>query len=146
MVPTFDRSRRRARRAGDPRPFAWAAALAVLALAACSGEAPLPGDPLRLVASPLPDAIVGEPYGEDLVPTGGLRPYTFTLEEGSLPPGLALQGGTIIGTPEETGRYAFTVSVSDARLSTTYEDWVLTVRELPVPVVELALPDTEVRG
>lgn len=142
------RTRRRSRSSpAAGRRAAWTVtALALLLLAGCSGEAPLPGDPLRLVTIAPPEPVLGEPYAHDLTPAGGLRPYAFTLEEGTLPPGLALQGGTLIGTPTELGRYEFTISVSDANLSTTYEDYALTVRDVPVPTLDLAVPETEVRG
>jgi hypothetical protein len=124
---------------------AWLAALLV-ALAACSGEAPLPGDPLRIASSSLPDPVLGEAYRADVVAVGGLRPYTVRLEEGALPPGLSLQGGRLVGTPTELGRFSFTLSVADANLASTFESYELTVRDVPRPELRLALPDTEVRG
>lgn len=137
------RSRRPARSSG---PVGWTCALLLIVITACSGEAPLPGDPLRLVSASLADPVLNEPYQHDLTPTGGLRPYTYTLEEGRLPPGIALQGGTLIGTPTELGRFEFTVSVADANLSSSYETFTVTVRDLPVPVLDLVVPDTEIRG
>lgn len=148
-MPDPSRTRRHRRRrppSGRRRTSPLVAGLVLLLLTACSGEAPLPGDPLRLVTPSLPDPILSENYQHDLTPSGGLRPYTFTLEEGRLPPGIALQGGTLIGTPTDTGRYEFTVSVSDANLSSTYQSYRLTVRDVPVPRLDLAVPETEIRG
>lgn len=145
-IGSHESRRRHPARARRRRASPWIAVLGALTLlVACSGEAPLPGEPLRLVSASLPDPVVDESYQADLTPTGGLRPYTYELAEGRLPPGLALQGGTLIGTPTEPGRYEFTVTVTDANLSRTYEEYALTVLELPVPALTLAVPETEVR-
>jgi hypothetical protein len=129
-----------------PRVRVALAALVVAAmLAACSGEAPLPGDPLRLATSSLSDPVLGEPYRQEIVAVGGLRPYRLRIDDGDLPPGLSLQGGLLLGTPTELGRYAFVVAVSDGSLASTFERFALTVRDLPVPRVTIAVPDTEVR-
>jgi uncharacterized protein (TIGR03437 family) len=48
-----------------------------------------------------------------LTATGGTPPYTFSIT-GSLPAGLALSNGEIGGTPSTTGRFAFTLMVTDS--------------------------------
>lgn len=62
----------------------------------------------------LPDAQIGQPYTQSLETVGFSVPM-FSLSDGSLPPGLTLDGvGNITGTP--TGDplgYAFTVTVQD---------------------------------
>lgn len=125
---------------------AAAALVLVGVLAGCSGEAPLPGDPLRLTTAALPDAVLGEPYRETLVAVGGLRPYDFRLDDGELPPGLALQGGLLLGTPERLGEFTFVVAVSDGSLASTFERFTVTVRDVPVPRVRLDVPPADVRG
>ncbi len=54
--------------------------------------------------------------------TGGVTPYTWTLTQGQLPPGLALsvsQGGNAVisGVPSVIGTYTFTVQVTDAEVA-----------------------------
>lgn len=139
------RSRTPARRWRRAAPCLPAFVL-LLTLIACSGEAELPGDPLRIATSSLPDPVLGEAYRGDVAVVGGLRPYGVRLDEGALPPGLALQGGVLVGTPSELGRFSFTLAVSDANLASTFERYEVTVRDLPVPRVLLPLPETEVRG
>ena len=118
----------------------------ILALAACGGEIQTPGEALRLQGNRnLPTAWVGEPYDEPIRATGGLRPFTFRLEDGQLPAGLELQGGSVRGTPTETGQFEFTVAVSDANLSSTFEYYTLQVSERPAPQVVVDAPATEVR-
>lgn len=111
----------------------------------CGGEAPLPGEPLRITTRTLPDPVQGEAYRVAIVASGGLRPYELRLDAGELPPGLVLQGGSITGTPQRLGRYEFTIAVSDGNLSSTFERFVLTVRTVPVPQLTIEVPATEAR-
>jgi uncharacterized repeat protein (TIGR01451 family) len=65
----------------------------------------------------LPGGQVGSDYGQQqLVGTGGFAPYTWSVANGSLPPGLSLNSstGVISGTPTTAGNYAFTVQVADS--------------------------------
>jgi hypothetical protein len=72
---------------------------------------PIPA--LSLIGS-LPNATLGVAYTQTLVATGGLKPYTYSLTAGSLPPGLSLSAtGTISGTPTAVGASSFTVTVTD---------------------------------
>ncbi len=122
----------------------WTCVL-LLALVACTGEAPLPGDPLRFSTGQLPDPVLAEPYRGELAAAGGLRPYAFRLESGALPPGLRLQGGVVVGEPTELGRYEFTVAVTDGNLARNVRTYAVTVRDVPVPTVRIEVPETEVR-
>ncbi|WP_198851133.1 fibronectin type III domain-containing protein [Alicyclobacillus sp. SO9] len=62
----------------------------------------------------LTNVLEGTNYQQPLQATGGLSPYTFTIATGSLPRGLRLEpDGTLVGTPQESGTYAFTVQVKD---------------------------------
>ncbi len=123
----------------------WPLALALAVLVACAGEISTPGEPLRLLAPSLPAAFESEPYDATLRPTGGLRPYAYDVVEGSLPPGLRLEAGRIVGTPSVQGRFAFTVELSDANLNRTVQRLELNVRPLPEPVVGVDVPQTELQ-
>ncbi len=127
------------------RQAARALTLALL-LAACAGEMDAPGETLRFLAVDLPDAVVDEPYRAPVHAVGGLRPYEFSLEQGTLPPGLQLGGGVLQGTPTALGTFTFTLAVSDANLSSTFQELTVRVVEPPAPRLSLAPPDTEVRG
>lgn len=122
------------------------AAVLLLMLAGCGGELQTPGEALRIFGSNLPEAFLGEQYDQQIRAVGGLRPFTFELSDGALPPGLELINGVVRGVPTETGRYSFTVSVSDANLSRTFEDYTLAVVERPPPRLQVLTPETEVRG
>ncbi|MEX2536211.1 MAG: putative Ig domain-containing protein [Trueperaceae bacterium] len=119
---------------------------AALILNGCGGELQTPGEALRIFDSSLPEAFVGEQYEAQVRAVGGLRPFTFGLEEGALPPGLDLEAGVIRGIPTETGNFTFTIAVSDANLSRTFEEYSLGVVERPPPRLSLVAPATEIRA
>lgn len=108
----------------------------------CS-EPVVPPDPVRMtiqialppatVLSPktLPDGIVGIAYRQQLnIPGGQGNLMTYSLEDGSLPPGLALgHQGLISGTPTKLGKYRFTVRTTDRNGFATDQLYYLTVRQ-----------------
>jgi predicted outer membrane repeat protein len=66
-------------------------------------------------ASPLPGAVAGVAYSQQLTASGGTAPYTYAVTGGSLPAGLTLsQGGLISGTPTTGGTANFTVTATDS--------------------------------
>lgn len=68
-----------------------------------------------LNANPLPQATKGQAYSLQLTADGGVAPYTFTLENGSLPAGLTMDSaGLISGTPTTAEVTNFNVTVSDS--------------------------------
>src|SRR5690606_14509180 len=115
-------------------------------VAACAGELGTQGEALRFLSVDLPDAPVNEPYRAPVHAVGGLRPYEFRLESGSLPPGVQVVNGVLQGTPTTLGSFTFTLAVSDANLSSTFQELTLTVVEPPPPTLSLTPPETEVRG
>ncbi len=121
---------------------AWLALL----LASCTGELGSQGEALRFLAADVPDAVVNEPYRAPVHAVGGLRPYEFRLEAGALPPGIELVGAELRGTPTQVGAYDFTLVVSDADLSSTFQEFTLRVVEPPPPSLSFAPPETELRG
>lgn len=123
----------------------WPSVLALALVVGCAGELSTPGEPLRLLAPALPVAYEQEPYEATLRPTGGLRPYSFELVEGALPPGLRLEAGRLVGTPTRQGRFSFTVELRDANLNRTVQRLDVTVRDLPEPVVGIDVPHTELQ-
>lgn len=133
-------------RRGRHGSLRWLLVAALLPLAACAGEFTTQSEPLRLLAERLPDAILNEPYSAPIEAVGGLRPYEFALRAGTLPPGVTLQGGSLRGTPTTAGSFEFTIAVSDANLSSTFEPYSLSVVTPPPPSLTLQPPATETRG
>ncbi len=74
------------------------------------------GNELRIIARrPLEYARPGRTYKEVLGAVGGEKPYVWTLDSGTLPPGIQLlEDGTLIGTPSSAGEWDFQVKVTDA--------------------------------
>jgi Putative Ig domain len=72
--------------------------------------------PAILTSSPLPRGALGATYSQTLQVTGGVPPYSWAVVSGSLPPGLilAINSGTISGTPTATSTFSFRVRVTDA--------------------------------
>ena len=62
-----------------------------------------------------PAAAVNSAYSDTLTATGGTTPYTWSVNAGTLPPGITLSAaGVLSGTPTVTGSYPFSVNVIDA--------------------------------
>jgi hypothetical protein len=128
-------------------PFlALSLCLYVLLMTACGSSHP-PNGPgaLNIANSTLPQGVVLSAYSVTLVPTGGLGPYTWTLNSGALPPGLTLSsGGVISGTPPMSDlnsdgtamTYNFVVKVTDSQTPTAaYQTKSFSIIINPLPLV-----------
>jgi len=72
-------------------------------------------DGLRILSgTPLPPALVNSNYQLVLAAAGGSPPYTWTLQTGGLPPGLAFANGSISGVAVSPGTYSLTLQVADS--------------------------------
>src|SRR5262249_42643734 len=73
-----------------------------------------------ITATTLPGAKVGRPYQAAIAATGG-GSLRWSVIDGSLPPGLALDPatGSLTGTPSAAGSFPFTVQVGDEKRKTT---------------------------
>ncbi len=61
------------------------------------------------------DAALGVNYSGQIYAELGTAPYTFTLADGHLPPGLNLAtNGILSGVPTQSGQFEFTVRATDA--------------------------------
>lgn len=69
---------------------------------------------LVIVSKILPDARRGAPYTQALEASGGVEPYRWFVEQGTLPEGLALsESGVVSGTPTKEGLASLTLRVED---------------------------------
>lgn len=86
---------------------------------------------------PRTTARVGVPYRSAVSVFEGIGPLNFTVQSGSLPPGLVLSGSTglLTGTPTVAGSYAATVSITDSQSR---------VIQAPVPINVLARAESPV--
>jgi hypothetical protein len=76
--------------------------------------------PLVVATTSLPYGAVGVPYSQQIVATGGVQPYTWSVSSGTLPTGVTLKTttGVLSGTPTKGGTYSFTIMVRDANGAT----------------------------
>ena len=71
--------------------------------------------PITVSPASLPTLTAGTSFSQTLTSTGGLAPYTYTLQTGTLPPGLSLSSsGVLSGTPTQRGGYTFSVRSTDS--------------------------------
>ncbi|MEQ1513155.1 MAG: putative Ig domain-containing protein [Lysobacteraceae bacterium] len=74
--------------------------------------------PIVTIDTGLPDGQVDNPYSQSVSASGGLQPYTFSVTEGALPPGLELDTrGIVTGVPTAAGSYTFTLTAADNNIS-----------------------------
>jgi hypothetical protein len=83
-------------------------------------------------------ANVNVAYGATLTVSGGVEPFTWSVDASSppLPPGIALQGsstnlGAIAGTPTQAGTYPFIIDAVDSSGTTTPQQFKLTLKVNP---------------
>jgi hypothetical protein len=70
---------------------------------------------LRVTASNFPAAVIGRPYTASLSAQGGAPPYSWSLQGGQLPTGLALNSaGNLTGTATDLGLFLFVIAVRDS--------------------------------
>jgi hypothetical protein len=103
-----------------------ACATALAAIAACGGggdgggggnNPPPPPPALNITSTSLAAGVVGVPYTQTVVATGGTGARSFSTSAGNLPDGLALNAstGVISGTPSGApGTSSFTIEVTDS--------------------------------
>jgi hypothetical protein len=94
--------------------------------------------PPSFTTTTLPNGSNGIPYSQQLVITGGVAPFTYTLQSGSsLPACLNLnKSGAIVGTPCGSGTSNFVVTVTDYN-GVTATSTQFTVTITPAPALSI---------
>ncbi|MDE4914868.1 putative Ig domain-containing protein [Methylobacterium sp. 092160098-2] len=115
---------------GTPTAKGMSPAIAVRVRDASNSAATAPAfdlyvsDPLVVLGIPVSDATVGSTYSGNATVAGGRAAYAWTLDAGTLPPGLQLSAatGVIAGTPTQAGTASglrLRVTDVDGRTGTT---------------------------
>jgi Putative Ig domain len=87
-----------------------------LFLETCSAISQQTPQLLTITTTSLPPALPHQQYEAKLEATGGTPPFTWSITDGKLPPGLELdpKSGVISGAPPEAGQFHFTITVTDS--------------------------------
>jgi hypothetical protein len=102
---------------------------------------------LQIATLSVPGAIVGRSYGpKTLIATGGTAPLTWSVQSGTLPAGLTLDGstGTLSGIATTAGTSTFVVQVQDASSQVATRTYTIRVMSIAAGdvIVTDGLPDT----
>ena len=90
-------------------------------------------------ASILPPGTVSVPYSFALAAKGGVKPYTWSITAGSLPPGLKMDtSGVLSGTPTSAGSFNFTAKVTDHSEAHVSQAFTLAIN----PPLQITSPPT----
>ena len=111
-------------------------------LSGCAGSTPQNGPgALNIAQFALSQGVPGIAYKQLLIASGGKTPYTWTISQGSLPPGLSLTSdGIISGTPTTVGNYNFTAMVVDSQTPTKAVDTAALSITINPPLSLLSTP------
>ncbi len=103
---------------------------------------------LNIVTASLPNGDVGISYSRTLQASGGSGKYSWSILDGSLPPGFSLDArtGSISGTPLIPGSSKFTVQVTDNSGKTASQSLSITINgaAAPLTVRTSSLQDGEI--
>ena len=70
---------------------------------------------------------VGSSYFQNFFTSGGIGPFTWTVDVGQLPPGVVLTSGHLGGTPAAAGTFTFTIKVTDSAGNQATEPGSITI-------------------
>ncbi|QXE91490.1 putative Ig domain-containing protein [Geomonas subterranea] len=96
---------------------------------------------LSITTASLPPVTSGSSYLQQLVGSGGTRPYAWTISSGFLPPGLTLSNGVLSGTATGAGNYDFIVQLKDNDGTTVTKLLTITVNTPGVPSSSIIFTD-----
>ena len=99
-----------------------------------SGSAP---SALSVTTASLVNGLINQNYTQTLVAANGSGGYTWSITQGSLPPGLALDSttGIINGIPNTLGKSDFTVTVTDTAKQIATKQLSIEITTAPIPVL-----------
>jgi hypothetical protein len=104
-----------------------------------------PPPPLAIRTESLPQATQGLTYNAKLEASGGIGPYSWTIDSGALPDGLTMSAeGAISGRANQAGATTFTVRVRDSigTSSTKTLFIIVTLPPPPLTIQTVSLPET----
>jgi subtilase family serine protease len=107
----------------------------------------LPRLPAPTIGSPstLPEGTNGSAYSFAVTASGGAAPYTWSLVEGPLPPGLTLSTntGVLSGTPSASANYSMRIRATGANRLSSEKVFNLSIREPLIAPSIVAAPQPQ---
>lgn len=95
-----------------------------------------PASPISVSPASLSTLTAGVAFSQTLTSAGGVAPYTYSLQSGTLPTGLSLSsGGVLSGTPTQRGNYSFSVRSTDNIAQFTDKGYTGTVQNPSLALV-----------
>jgi hypothetical protein len=93
----------------------------------------------------------GTAFNYQFSAVGGTQPYQWSVASGALPNGLSLNAsnGSISGTPQTSGNFAFTVAVRDAQSRTAQKSVTMNINgtaTAPLEITTTSLPSVVISG
>ena len=85
--------------------------------------------PLTILSNPIINGYIGINWTSGLDASGGTKPYSWTVKQGSLPPGITLDSsfGSFTDAPTQVGTYSYTIQVKDANNKTASKAFTSTI-------------------
>lgn len=100
--------------------------------------------PMEVATAALPNAPIGASYSQKLTANGGKGTLTWSLANGSLPPGLTLSSsGTLSGRPTTVGTYTVVVHVGDSSTPKQSATRTFTIVVTPMAVATTSLANAK---
>jgi hypothetical protein len=99
------------------------------------------------IANTMTSGVIDTPYNSSIVVLGGVPPYTFVLDSGSLPSGLSMNAaGLVTGTPDTIETQTFDVTVTDSCPDSVTESVTLAINDASLGRNDSIADATELPG
>jgi subtilisin-like proprotein convertase family protein len=115
----------------------WSLTITTSVPTCCTGAA---CQPITLMPPNVTDGTIGTAYTQTFTQMGGTSMVSFAIS-GTVPPGLTLNGDTLIGTPTQVGSFNFTITVTDSNGCLGSSDYTLVVNCPTLTIAPATLPD-----
>jgi len=104
--------------------------------------------PVSVSTAVLPQGVLGKTYSESLGGAGGTGSYSWSVSQGSLPPGFTLSpDGVLSGTPTTVGTTTFKVQLANAGPPAQFSAKTFSLAIVDAPAVDTSsLPGATVGG
>jgi para-nitrobenzyl esterase len=113
-------------------------------ISGCGGSTNIPPQGPAIVTTSLPDGTIGSSYSQTIQASGGVAPFTWSVNSGTLPHGLGLPGSTsssttISGMPDRVqSSVQFAIQITDANGKSGTQSYTINIQGAPTIAVTQA--------